>query len=256
MRNPIAADDGWTCQWEVPPEAMTQASNLEVAIVLYDLAANGRIAFAWNTPSYKGFIVGSSFADIGLIVGTEEIMPAANEILNINSETRMIVAPSGYNTTVANYGDKGISKVYFAADKYIRGINTLESQIIVNVKFNSEYTNKTILDKAVRPIAEESNKVIICWDITKAITNNADYYTGNFTISVTFIEYESIGEEKIEKKKWTSSSYGGLSIGESLLLTDEHHIAERDEAVFKEIVYEQVDTYLEDNEFTIEDKTY
>jgi hypothetical protein len=56
--NSIAADDGWTCQWEVPPEAMTQAGNLEVAIVLYDLAANGRIAFAWNTPSYKGFIIG------------------------------------------------------------------------------------------------------------------------------------------------------------------------------------------------------
>jgi hypothetical protein len=56
--NSKAADDGWTCQWEVPPEVMTQAGNLEVAIVLYDLAANGRIAFAWNTPSYKGFIIG------------------------------------------------------------------------------------------------------------------------------------------------------------------------------------------------------
>jgi hypothetical protein len=183
-------------------------------------------------------------------------MPAADEILSINSETRMIVAPSGYNTIVANYGDKGISKVYFSADKYIRGINTLESQIIVNVKFNSEYTDKTILHKAIRPIAEASDKVIICWDIAKEITNNAAYYTGNFTISISFIEYEGTGAERVEKRKWTSSAYSGLSIGESLLLTDEHHITERDEEAFKDIVYEHVDTYFEDNEFTIEDETY
>jgi hypothetical protein len=245
--NPVAADNGWTCQWEVPPEAMTQAGNLEVAIVLYDLAASGRIAFAWNTPSYKGFIIGETFADIGLMFGLDEVMPAADEILSINAETRMIVAPRGYNTTVANYGDKGISKVYFQVDKYVRGIDVLTSKIIVNVKLNSEVTEKTFLGEAVKPITQEGNKVLICWDISKTITNNASYYTGQFTISVTFIANEGSAAEK----KWTSSSYSGLSIGESLLLTDESHVAERDEGLFKTIVNEQIDNYFEDNEFTI-----
>jgi hypothetical protein len=92
---------------------MTDAGSLEIAIVLYDLSKNGRPAFVWNTPSYSGFNIGKSFADIGIFSESGNIMPAADEILSINSETRMIVAPSNYNNTGALYGDKGVSKVYF-----------------------------------------------------------------------------------------------------------------------------------------------
>lgn len=254
LRNINNASNGWTCQWEIPPEAMTQAGNLEIAIVLYDLAKSGKIAFAWNTPVYKGFLIGQSFMDIGLILGENETMPAADEILTINTETRMIVAPKGYNTTVANYGDKGISKVYFQVDKYIRGINVLESEIIINVQFNSDITDKTYLENAVKPLTEDGNKVLICWDIANQITNNAAYYTGQFTISVTFI-----AKNQEKEKKWTSASYSKLSIGDSLLLTDENHIAERDESIIDkaverhigESVEQHIDTYFEQNEFSI-----
>ena len=247
LENAAVETDGWICQWEVPPEAMTQSGNLEVAIVLYNLAESGRLAFAWNTSKFKGFLIGETFADVGIMLGINEVLPAADEILSIVVENRTIVAPKGYNTTVANYGDKGISKVYFQVDKYVRGINVLESKIIINVKLNSDLTKKTYLDDAVKPVTEEGNKVLICWDISKVITNNADYYSGKFTISVTFIANEGTDQER----KWTSSSYNGLSIGESLLLTDENHIAERDEGVFKKVIYEEIDNYLDENEFAI-----
>ena len=123
--------------------------------------------------------------------------------------------------------------------------------MVINIKFNSDMTDQISTSKKIE-MTEKGNKVLICWDISDVFTNNANYYTGPFTISISFINKEN---NQI-KKRWTSSTYSSLSIGTSLLVDDIHHVAERNEELFKEIVTKQIDTYLDDNEFIIEDETY
>lgn len=245
--NVSTVESGWTCQWEIPPEATAKAGKLEVAIVLYDIATSGKLAFAWNTPKFSGFVVGETVSDIGMMLSDEEVLPAENEVLSINTETRAIISPKGYNNIVANYGDKGVSKVYFKINKFFSGINALECKIVVNVFLAKEFTDRTTLTGTAKLITEYGNKVLVCWDVDKAITNNANYYSGKFAVSLTFIT----GEGTSQEKWWTTSTYKELVIGESLLLTDINHVVERDDDIIKDVVREEIDTYFNENQFTI-----
>jgi hypothetical protein len=121
-------DTNWTAEWEVPPEAMTQAGKIEMAISLYDIKDN-KIAFSWNTPSFNGFSIGDSFMDVGTYWEESEHQPPKNEILTVNVDTKTIVMPRGYNTIVANYGDIGTSKVYFEVPRYIGGLDIADESI-------------------------------------------------------------------------------------------------------------------------------
>ena len=108
-----SSEDKWTASWEVPPEIMTAASVIEIGISLYDIYPDSNlIAFSWNTATFRGFSVSESFSEVG-DVWDEGYYPAKNEILNISVDNRNIVAPSGYNSVIANFGDIGISKVFF-----------------------------------------------------------------------------------------------------------------------------------------------
>jgi hypothetical protein len=108
--------------WEIPPEAFTAAGALEISISLYDIS-DGKIAFSWNTPTFTGFSVGSAFTAIGEVNLSEIYVPAADEILFINDESRQIVTPVGYNNVFCNYGDMGTSTIYFRVKRKIKGID-------------------------------------------------------------------------------------------------------------------------------------
>jgi hypothetical protein len=145
------AAKGVIYEWEFPPEVARQAGTLEIAISFYDInEEDGHIAFAWNTPVYNGFKIGDTLANVGL-EWNENTLPAADEILTINRETRMIVAPKGYNMTIANYGDRGITNVYFQVDKFIGGMDITQSNIKINAKFN-DYVAQGIEDVNARPL--------------------------------------------------------------------------------------------------------
>ena len=232
-------------KWEVPPEAMTQAGKLEIAISLYD-TKNGNIAFSWNTPPYSGFSIGASFTYIGSI-WTGGKMPAKDEILNVDIEGRQIVAPGGYNKTICNYGDIGTSKVFFLVNKYVRGIEVLDeaTAVYVNVAFDSETSEWKKIDKsAITPYSENGNKVIICWDVSSDITNNNQKYVGNIAISLKF---EKIINGQIAQR-WVTSSYTQLKIGSSLILNTITDIVERDE----EILERAIDNYFDERYFVTE----
>lgn len=122
----IHEEDGKIASWIVPPEAFTSAGIIEISISIYDIK-NGKIAFSWNTPTYKGLSVGEAFSKVGETTN-EEHFPSKDEILLINDETRAIVAPKGYNNVVCNFGDKNTSKIYFQVKRYINGIDVLDEE--------------------------------------------------------------------------------------------------------------------------------
>ena len=204
----------WTATWAVPLDLMAQAGNIEIGISLYDFN-NEHITFSWNTSTYNGFSIGEAFSEVGSLV-YDQTIPAKNEILNIVTDTRQIIAPIGYNKTIANYGDVGITKVYFYADQVIDGINLSQGKIYINIQRPDlncrDYEN---IDTAVIEVGSE--KVLLTWNVPEYITNgvdsNNDPISGNFTISITF-------ESSDGSKKWTSASFNGLTIGDSLLSTE------------------------------------
>lgn len=202
--------------WEVPPEAFSAAGQLEISLSFYDIY-NRVIAFSWNTPVLSSLTVGSAFSDIGEINEEDFYLPAENEILLIDEESRQIVAPSNYNNVFCNYGDEGISIIYFRIKKKIHGIDLTAEDVIIdlNVGFDTvltKYSNKgeePTLFVQNSALSNDTGLVYLIWNIPPEITYNSLKYTGNITISITISQ---------GKKKWTSRTYDKLNIGKSFIV--------------------------------------
>lgn len=260
----LIAEEGeetWTAAWEVPSEIMTMAGQVEIAISLYDFDNNEKIAFAWNTPSYKGFSIGEGFIKVADVMENDEI-PSKDEILIVDTEARNIIAPVGYNTIVCSYGDIGIAKVFFEINQYIRGINLMDeaTKVYVNVVYLTK-TAEPFEITNIKPMFasidnKKSNKVLLIWDVPMALTNNADGYVGTFSIS---LKAEVRNESKEIIKRWSTSSFNKLTIGPSVLLDDVTELVSRDEQIVEriveqevsEVIDEKIDDYMENTSFEI-----
>lgn len=236
----IDAEDGKIASWVVPPEVFTSAGAIEISISIYDIK-NGKIAFSWNTPTYKGLSVGEAFSKVGETIN-EELFPSKDEILFIDDETRAIVAPKGYNNVVCNFGDKYTSKIYFQVKRYINGIDVLGERTNIGVIIHFDAIDKSFAyptdgDQLIirkKNYAEGSvgdGLITLIWNLPPWLTNNNDSYMGSFSIALSFtspisneeqnqIEQEEFEEEPQEVEdielKWTTSPYKNLIIGNVL----------------------------------------
>ena len=239
----------WTALWEVPPAAMTHAGTLEIAISIYD-NSDSTVAFSWNTAVYKGFSIGETFSEVGTLLD-KDVLPAKNEILIIDIDTRQILRPNGYNTVVCNFGEIGVSNLYFQINKYVHNIDLLgeDTKIYVSFSFQEESVADYRIEKNnIKPLfysaEDKSNeKVLIKWPIPEEITNNEFYYTGNFTIAIKIIQ----GTNETEKR-WITSTFNQLSIGPSQLQRDVISIISRDETVLQKAI----EDYLSNFEFVFD----
>jgi hypothetical protein len=101
----------WQAAWVIPPEIATSAGSVEISITFYDVVDN-KLAFSWNTAKFDGFLIG----DGGQSVGEEfndQYLPARDEILIVDVDSRSIKKPDNYKTVVCNYGEIGTSTIYF-----------------------------------------------------------------------------------------------------------------------------------------------
>lgn len=243
----------WEAEWEVPPEIMTQAGTLEIAISLYDIV-NNKIGFSWNTSVYKGFSIGETFTEVGTY-WDEEKLPAANEILIINVDTRMIVMPKGYNTVIANYGDIGISKIFFEIPRYVRGLDVSKeaTEIYAVIAFNKETSAEFEIGiEARKPMFNNDGKYLLCWEIPESVTCNKEYYIGTIQLSIKL--QNKIFDNNIPKinQRWITSTFTKLSIGPSLVTQDISEFAAREE----EVVVRIIDQYFDNNSFVVDAENF
>ena len=252
--------DSWLATWAVPPEMMTVAGNIEIAISIYD-EQNDIVAFSWNTPSYRGFSIGASANSIADVYQINSL-PAQNEILIVNTETRKINSPVNWNPIICSYGDIGLSKIFFEINQYIRGLNLKDdrTEIYVGVQF----INDTVEDFRVTDVRtlfdsesnKKANKVLITWDVPEAITNNEFGYAGNFVISLKI----QTKEEDVVTKRWSTSQFEKLTIGPSALQNDLVALVARDEEIVQrvvdnvvdEVIDDKIDDYMDSNYFVID----
>ena len=229
-------------KWEVPAEAFTAAGPLEISLSFYDLTGN-QIAFSWNTPTFGGFSVGTAFTEIGEDIDPDLFIPAANEILFIQDETRQIIVPSGYNNVFCNYGDVGVSTVYFRAKKRIKGIDLTAATIEINVRFGNvitKYSNRRENSCIVvypKTISTEQGLVDFVWNVPAEITFNSEEYVGNIEISIVILD---------SNKKWVSQSFNRLAIGESFIVAEESPIEPA-----TDWIYDEIDKYMDSQEFVL-----
>ena len=200
--------------WVVPSEVYTAAGTIEFSISCFDLI-DSKVAFAWNTPVCSALSVGQSFSQVGEILDENFYLPAENEVLIIDEESKQITAPAGFNNSIGNYGDCGTSKVYFKIKKNIRGIDLLseEAEIKIHVvmdSFTGVYTiSKEEIYNYYAKVNNNSNVIFFSWNIPDEITQNHAQYTGSFSIAITVRDLD---------KQWTSHPYHNLTLGDSLLL--------------------------------------
>lgn len=207
-------------QWRVEPDVFVKAGTIQIAISFYDTEGD-KIAFQWNTASFSGLSVAANASDIGFFE------PAENEVLFISEETRRIIAPQGYNNVVCNYGEAGVSKIYFRTKRKIRGIDLLDSNTVVKIRCNLNgdiYVYKTPSENLkVAPYSTEvtdvDGLVNIVWYVPAEITDNEQNYAGTFSIEVDF---EASG------KIWRTSTYNGLIIGSDVFQIAENYIKNPD----------------------------
>jgi hypothetical protein len=195
--------------WEVPSDACANAGWVEVSISFYDKEED-RLAFSWNTASYSDLKVEKTMSSVGIN------MPALDDILLIDEETRSIIAPAGYNNTICNYGDIGVAEIYFLVNSYLgknHGLNVLDKDCTVSicVKMNGmteiEADNITVVPYSAEIVGRKNEGMaLITWHIPSGITAGKGG-PNNLEISIGF---------KQNGQRWYSNSYNKLNVGHSL----------------------------------------
>lgn len=207
--------------WEAPPEAFTAAGDLEISITFSDYDTQSRkVIYSWNTAPLLGLKVGKTLDKVSDSINNEELVkycPAKNEVLLINTETRQITEPSGYNRIFCNYGDAGTSVVYFQIKRYVRGIDLLDENTKFKVywKINDEIALDSGREEpddfhkylyAVEITDRDSEGLVnVIWLPSTHITANDVQYHGPITIILEFSNGNRI---------WRTSYYDKLEIGE------------------------------------------
>lgn len=205
-------------QWRVEPDVFAKAGTIQITISFYDKDSSGKVAFQWNTASFSGLSVAATDQGVGFFE------PAENEVLFISEETRRIIAPQGYNNVVGNYGDIGVSNVYFRTKRKVRGIDLLDNNTVTKIRCNLN-GDVVVYELEVTPystqIDETDGLVNIIWKIPSEITANDQNYAGPFSIEVDF-------ETKNQEKVWRTSTYNGLIIGSDVFQIAEDYIKNPD----------------------------
>ena len=246
-------------QWELPSEACTQAGQLEISIQLYD-KQNNYIAFSWNTSTYTGLSIAASMPSV--TTDLEFNFPPRDEILLIDRETRNILAPSGYNNIICNYGDVGIARVSFLIERYVgrnKNLDVFDTNTIIYlfVKQNNtllveekELEKRLYSEEFSDRIDKKEGLVFFDWvpDADFTCSGVSPYNIGKFDISIKITT-------KDKQKIWNSNSYGKLELGPSpTMITTQ----EGDEDIEVPVVSltDITDAHYLDSDFKIQEKYY
>lgn len=230
-------------RWEVPPEVCTHAGILEISICIQDLSTTtGGVLYSWNTSKYSGLTIGSSLESVGF-----NPLPAKDEILMINRDTKAIVAPVGYNNTICNYGDVDTTEIYFLINQYLgkkKEINVMESKVTIYVTMNG-FAGKD--DRAMditknyyvanTEDLRNTDLILIAWRVPVGITAGPGG-PGPLKVMLCF-EHEG--------KKWYSNTYSNLTVGENLFNGEVERPSDWD--MFEDFVSEAVLDYFGNNNF-------
>lgn len=228
-------------RWEVPLDACTQAGIIEIALKCYDMTDNA-LTFSWNTASFSGLSVGKSMDSV-------DLFPTKDQLLVIDKESRNIVAPAGYNNIICNYGDVGVSNVFFLINRHLGRYNefdlldeNMEATIYVKIGGEKIKERITVIEPYSTEIAGPVNGglVLLTWEVPAEITAG-DFGAAKLDVSLEFV----IKEKEVIKRRWLSNVYSKLEIAESIVLIE---IDDSGKTAAETAVYKLIDKYFDVHE--------
>ena len=125
-------EDTLQLKWIIPPEATTAAGVLQFALCFCDLDINDRVLYKWNSLVNKDFQVAQGLDEIS-ISGAP-----LSQIITLDLYTRQFTLPGEFNSTIAYVGDNASSILTFRVDRFLRGIDFWDGEIIVKSAYTGE----------------------------------------------------------------------------------------------------------------------
>jgi hypothetical protein len=176
--------------------------------------------------------------------------PPKDEILVIDRDTKAITAPVGYNNIICNYGEVGVTEIYFLVNKYLgkkRELDVMNSNITVYVTLNGlvgSDSDTTRITKSLytTEIADRNSEglAFITWKVPAGITAGPGGPNG----LQIMLGFEQDG------KKWYSNTYSALKIGETLFVGTDEDVEEWN--LLDDIVSKYIEEYFVENNFIID----
>lgn len=202
-------DENFILSWVVPPEATTKAGNVQCVISIYDM--DEVIKYQWNTAIFSGFNIGATLENV------ETSAPVRSKILTLNIDTKNIMLPAGYNTTIASQYDIGVARVYIQAPRYIHDIDLLDDSVGIYCGWHlpeSGGIDRCQVNKQYSLI-ETDDLVLITWNVDQDLITNCN---GNFSFELSVKQFNKpVGDEdKKLMKQWYSNINTALSIKPTL----------------------------------------
>jgi hypothetical protein len=113
--------------------------------------------------------------------------------LALDEETHNIIAPTGYNNIVGNFGEAGVSNVYFLVNRYLgknKNIDVMTAEATLYIIIPNIMAIKTVIANKELYSAEieghNEGLVLLTWQVPTQITSNAHTYVGKFDIAIGF----------------------------------------------------------------------
>lgn len=240
----IEEEEKDTYSWHIPAEACTMAGSLEISVEFFDTQdwddETTRKVFSWNTPSYSGLSVGKSLNSVALLT-----IPT-DKLLLVDTDTKNIIAPTGYNNTICSYGEVGFAKVYFLVDKEVfDNFRDDKDGPIINVYVKM---NGYLGCDGSNIVVEEhqSGKKLVIWNVPAGVTAGRPgpgemQIMLNITNSTTYTP---------EKKSWSTNTYSRLKVAESILGIPAQGDSKWD--LLTDLINEEIREYLEESNFIID----
>lgn len=239
-------NDWFYVKWEITPNMCTMSGALEIYIEFYDKNDLGETIYSWNTSSFSGLQVGKSGSHVGVN------FPARNEILIIDKDTKTIFSPNGYNNTICNYGEIGVSEVYFLINRYVGKNNAIDIlknstivsiHVIMNNRKGSCTTDNNVITVASYPsqTIDGHELALITWRVPAGITAGV---AGPGTLQIMF-SFQDAGN------RWFSNTYNKLTVGHSIFESTSQEPGE-DWNLNEDFVKVIINEFLNSNDFVID----
>lgn len=106
----------------IPPEAMTRAGQLQIAVCFMD-EAEDEIVYKWNSTICQALFIAQGLDQVA-IKGTP-----LSRIVTVDMYNRTLILPAEFNTTIAYVGDVGTSKITFRVDRFHNNVDFKNAQL-------------------------------------------------------------------------------------------------------------------------------
>lgn len=240
--------DGTYYNWKVDPSVFTKAGTIEISLTFED-KKDKLLVYSWNTSTYLGLSVGKSINTV------DYSFPAKDEILTIDKETKNIIAPAGYNSTICTLGDVDTVHVYFLISRFlgsksdfdILGDGVRPAIYLIANNNRIKDTENLTLTLYTEQLEDRNNEglVFIDWAVPSKLTSGALNANG-FEFAIEFAIVEEDGQDAFVKRRWLSRPYNGLKIGQSILQS----IDLPGTTASEEYVYELIDNFFRVRDIT------